>query len=122
MTLPLKLTIPYVPNMGGNARLAPSSGGGFRLSEGYRKAKAHAVEHVMVGSAGHKPTEEPVELTITAHWPDHRGRDVDAPIKLVQDALIGYVIEDDDQVVRLEAVKAGVDSEDPRIEVTVREH
>lgn len=120
MTLPVSLTIPYCAGMTTNGRLAPGRGKSLRLSRKYRDAKAHAVEHVMVGAAGHSPTDEPVELEIVSYWPDDRNRDVDAPIKLVQDALIGYVIEDDAQVQRVTAEKAGVDSESPRIEVQVQ--
>lgn len=122
MSLPLELTIPYVPNMSVNARLAPSSGGGFRLSDEYRQAKAHAVEHVLIGSSGHSPTEEPVSVHLRCFWPDRRGRDADGPVKLICDALQGYVIEDDDQVQKVCSEKCGVDEDEPRIEVQVETH
>lgn len=119
MSLPVEVTIPYVPNMSNNRRLAPSGGGGFRLSEKYRQAKAHAQGHVLVQSSGHRPTDEPVSVSLVCYWPDRRGRDVDGPIKLCVDSLIGYVIEDDAQVVRVEARRAGIDGENPRVEMRV---
>ena len=47
------------------------------------------------------PVEGPVEVTIQAHPPDKRRRDLDNIIKPVLDALEGLILVDDSQVVAL---------------------
>lgn len=93
--------------------------GKLRHTSDYRRAKAHVDEHLMVGASGHRPTDEPVSVTMRCFFPDRRKRDAPNTAKLVLDAAQGWIYEDDSQVHRLTVERAGVDSEDPRIEVTV---
>lgn len=61
-----------------------------------------------------------IALDIKAHMPDSRRRDLDNLIKSVQDALqAARMFEDDSQIVDLRIRRAGVDRDNPRVEVLI---
>ena len=62
----------------------------------------------------------PLVLSIEAHMPDRRRRDLDNLLKAANDAMqAARVFEDDSQIVDLRIRNAGVDKGNPRLEVTL---
>lgn len=60
----------------------------------------------------------PLVLEIDAHMPDRRRRDLDNLLKAANDAMqAARVFEDDAQIVDLRIRNAGVDRDNPRLEV-----
>ena len=65
------------------------------------------------------PIKTPVELTIRLYRPRKAG-DIDGPLKILLDALIGYVYIDDAQVVALHVYRLD-DKDNPRVEIDVEQ-
>ncbi|HLS32730.1 MAG TPA: RusA family crossover junction endodeoxyribonuclease, partial [Brevibacterium sp.] len=61
----------------------------------------------------------PVEVRLTFYVPDQRRRDPDNLLKLIHDSMSGIVYDDDHQIRRQVWEVAGVDREDPRVEIEV---
>lgn len=121
MSLPVSCEVPWIDHLSVNAMLVHRDGK-LRHTSDYRRAKAHVDEHIMVGASGHRPTEQPVSVTMRCFFPDRRKRDAPNTAKLVLDAAQGWIYEDDSQVHRLTVERAGVDPDDPRVEITVRDY
>lgn len=63
-----------------------------------------------------------VSVDIVAWLPDRRRRDADNMFKAPLDVLVAAgVINDDSQIMALSIRKAGVDRENPRLEVSIRQ-
>lgn len=118
MSLPIKVTVPWISGLSVDQMLITTKDGAHYTSS-YRQAKAHVTEHMMVGASGHRPTEEAVSVLMLCFFPDYRRRDLDNLVKPFLDGLQEWVIEDDSQVEELIVRREGVDEEDPRIEVRV---
>lgn len=82
----------------------------------YRKAAVLAVTLSRVNGLGRRKCH----VSIVAHMPDARRRDLDNLLKASLDALAAArVFEDDSQVVRLLVEHGGVDRARPRLEVRI---
>lgn len=119
MSLPIEVTIPWISGLSVDQMLITTERGGH-YTQGYRQAKAHVADHMMVGASGHRPTEEPVWVQLKCYFPDRQRRDLDNLTKPFLDGLQEWVIEDDSQVHRLTVERGGVDRDEPRVEVKVR--
>ncbi len=67
-----------------------------------------------------QPTAEPVSVVMWFYYRDRRHRDLDNLVKSVLDGITGILIEDDHQVVHLEAVKILGSREAPHVDVSLR--
>ncbi len=65
---------------------------------------------------GHPLLEGGVKLDLHIYFPTKRKRDIDNPLKLLLDVLVGVVYIDDSQVMELHVHK-GYDPSNPRVEV-----
>lgn len=85
-------------------------------TEAYETIVGYAARAVCPWDAS---TNQPVSIVMWFYMPDRRRRDLDNAIKAILDGITGVLIEDDNQVVHLEACKS-VDRDNPRTEVVVR--
>lgn len=82
----------------------------------YRKAAVLAVQQARTGGFGRRKCR----VSIVAHMPDARRRDLDNLLKASLDALAAArVFEDDSQIVRLLVEHGGIDRDRPRLEVSI---
>ena len=65
-------------------------------------------------------TKKPVEMEVNIFFKDKRRRDLDNHLKLIWDSLQGIVYEDDSQIQKLIVTKE-ICTEDPRVEVIIKE-
>lgn len=95
--------------------------GRMLLRPEYRQAK-DTIEHIARRAIlGSQPTLAPVALHARMYMPDARRRDATNYAKLVHDSLQGTVYVDDTQIRIATWENCGIDRENPRCEVTVRE-
>lgn len=89
------------------------------LSPEYREKKE--VAETLLLSQWHGKQQMEGELRLNAHcyFPDKRKRDAGNYRKLVCDSLSGIAYSDDSQLVSETWVRAGLDRENPRIEITL---
>lgn len=90
------------------------------LSSEYRQKKAHA-EALLVSQWRGAKLAGDLKLHARCFFPDLRKRDAANLRKLCTDALSGIAYADDSQLVSETWEKAGLDRENPRIEITVEE-
>jgi crossover junction endodeoxyribonuclease RusA len=112
----LILTLPFPPST--NRYWRHWKGRTLLSREGrtYREAAVLAVMKARVQGFGRRKCR----VSIVAHMPDARRRDLDNLLKASLDALTAArVFEDDSQVVRLLVEHGGIDRERPRLEVLV---
>lgn len=110
------IVLPFPPSINGYWRSVAGRQIISREGRAYRAKAISAVllaRYVTIGRA-------PCNVSIVAWMPDARRRDVDNLCKAPLDAL-GHagVYEDDSQIQMLMIRKAGIDRENPRIEVTL---
>lgn len=84
----------------------------------YRVAKQGA-EYAIKSQWKGQPMTVPVELVALVYVPDRRVRDNSNLSKLLLDSMSGIVYVDDSQVEDERWIKAGIDRENPRVEITV---
>lgn len=110
------LTLPWPPSTN---RIWRSVGTRVLLSrEGrqYRAEVAAVVMQARVQGFG----RQKVRLSIEAVMPDNRRRDLDNLLKAANDAMqAARVFEDDSQIVDLRIRNAGMDRDNPRLDVTL---
>ena len=117
--------LPWSVLIADNAKYSTMVGSGNErgriwLTEEYRLAKHHASLKASEQLTGLAPLEGPVALEALLFEPDRkRMRDLSNYSKLVHDALNGLAYVDDRQIDRLTWIRAGVDIDAPRLEVTV---
>jgi len=117
----VRVTLPWDVLAQVNHRLVSRGRGpGLTLSADYR-AKKHAAEMLVQAQVrGERPRfTGPVSMTLRFYEPDRRRRDPSNLLKLVEDALIGVVYDDDSRIHRQTWERAGVDRDNPRVEITV---
>lgn len=93
--------------------------GRMLLTSKYRDAKRLAHEQARMQCRGASPLTARLKMVCRLYEPDRRVRDIVNYAKMVQDALRGTIYEDDSQVDNAEWVRAGVDKDHPRLEVSV---
>lgn len=90
------------------------------LTKDYRQAKKRAVDALQEQLAGCKPIVGPVTLEARFWEPDRRWRrDITNYAKLVHDALNGLAYLDDSLIDEAQWIRAGVDIDRPRLELTI---
>ncbi len=106
-----------------NAKYSPAMRRGkpvMILTEDYRTAKDRARQAITAQLAGLDPLEGPVSLVGRFFEPNrHHRRDLSNYCKLVHDALTGLAYLDDSQIDDLRWIRAGVDIDAPRLELTI---
>jgi Holliday junction resolvase RusA-like endonuclease len=118
-----QITLPWSALLGDNAKYAPAHRGQkpvIILTLAYRTAKARAqltIERQLIGLT---PLEGPCSLCARMIEPDRRTRrDIANYAKLVHDALTGWAFVDDSQLDDVRWIRAGVDIDRPRLELTI---
>lgn len=107
--------MPFPPSVN---RLWRNVRGRTLLSADGRKYRAAAVAATLMAKEAFGGAD--VEVSIAAWLPDNRRRDADNLFKAPLDALVASgVLDDDSQIVALSIRKAGIDRDNPRLEVTV---
>lgn len=110
------ICMPFPPSVN---RLWRNVRGRTLLSSEGRKYRNHAIAATLM-SRSMVFGDAQVEISISAWLPDNRRRDADNLFKAPLDALVAAgVLDDDSQIVALSIRKAGIDRENPRLEVTV---
>lgn len=112
----IRLSIPFPPstnriwrNVGTRVLLS-------REGRAYRQRVAEAVMIACVQGFGRKK----LALVIDASMPDARRRDLDNLLKAAQDAMqAARLYDDDSQIVDLRIRHAGIDRDNPRLDVTL---
>lgn len=115
----LRVTLPWSVLTPDNRRFYP--GRGHVLTARYRKGKEAVYLLVMSQVKAPHPVfpAEAVKLDLQFYVPDKRRRDPTNLLKGLLDALEGAVYSDDKQIEALSWRKAGLDRENPRVELTV---
>ena len=121
---PVRLTLPWSVLVPVNRRTNPAGWGKMRgrqfLTREYRGAQRTAELLVQSQVRGKRPRfTAPVAMTLRFYEPDRRRRDPSNLLKLVEDALTGVVYDDDSRIHRQTWERAGVDRDNPRVEITV---
>lgn len=85
----------------------------------YRQAK-DTIQHIARRAMqGKEAAATDVEINVTLWVPDNRRRDTTNFAKLIQDSMEGYVYLNDTQIKKATYENAGIDRENPRVEITV---
>lgn len=109
----IRLTLPVPPSI--NSYYKRTRTGGVRIS-----AKGNAFKQevaILCINARCEPLEGAVKLTVRVYF-ERNNRDIDNPLKALQDALEGYCYKNDKQIVELHVYKF-VDKNHPRCEIEV---
>lgn len=117
----MKLTLPWAAVLHDNHRfIAIRMGKKARLSASpeYREKKEVAETLLVAQWKGPKLKGE-LKLRALCFFPDLRKRDSGNYRKLITDSLSGIAYSDDSQLVSETWEKAGLDRENPRIEITL---
>lgn len=117
----MTLTVPWEFVCHDNHRLMPARiGKAVRLitAPAYRVAKAGA-EIMLKKQWRELPLSGAVMLIGRVFVPDRRKRDAGNYRKLITDALSGIAYDDDAQLEHETWIKAGVDRDNPRVEITI---
>ena len=114
----IRLTLPWAVLATTNDRVN-RVGDRLRLTRRYREAKEAARMLVASQTRNAPLLEGPVEVRLRFHMPDARRRDPDNLLKLIHDALTGFVYHDDHQIRRQAWEVAGTDRAEPRVEIEV---
>lgn len=113
------LTLPWAVVRHDNHRLIPSRNRrGLIASPEYREGKQAA--RLLLGAQWRsKPLNGAVQVFGRVWMPDRRKRDAGNYRKCLTDAMSGICYDDDAQIWRETWERAGIDRENPRIEITV---
>lgn len=125
MSEPVRLTLPWAVLVPVNRRTNPAGWGKMRgrqfLTREYRDAQRTAAMLVQSQVRGKRPRfTAPVAMTLRFYEPDRRRRDPSNLLKLIEDAMSGVVYDDDSRIHRQAWERAGVDRNNPRVEIVVR--
>lgn len=119
---PITLRIPWSALVSDNDKFVAGMKGPkpvIRITKEYAEAKARIASLARDTMAGRPPIGQPVELTARVWFPGNRGNDVTNWCKLVHDALNEIVYEDDKLIHDARWIKAGIDVDAPRAEITI---
>lgn len=108
MTTIIELLIPFPPSAN---HIWVRAQKGMRLSERYKKWIEDAGWHIKTQPDGLKQIKGPYNLTIHAHRPDKRHRDLDNIFKPVQDLLQRLSIIEDDRYCEMISARWVTDGE-----------
>lgn len=109
----IKLTLPFPPVLN---HLYPTTRTGKRVKSRAGREYAHTAGW-QAKEQGAVPIAGPVAVTIDAYRPRRVG-DIDAPLKVLLDALTGIAYEDDGQIEWL-LIRRHDDAKNPRVELTI---
>lgn len=117
----LRVTLPWDVLTPDNRRFYPGWERGHVLTARYRQGKEAVYLLVMSQVKSPHPVfpVEAVKLDLEFYVPDKRRRDPTNLLKGLLDALEGAVYSDDKQIEALSWRKAGMDRENPRVELTI---
>jgi Holliday junction resolvase RusA-like endonuclease len=113
------LVLPFGVLVPDNRRVTRTVKGRVLLTTRYREGK-RAIALLARTQYGGRPILGPLELRARVFFPDHRRRDPGNLRKALTDALTAVCYADDAQLWREVWERAGVDRENPRIEVVIR--
>lgn len=125
----LRIVIPFDLVVPDNARLGVVKGRAI-LTRRYRASKRaiqllalKARQELPDAVREYWPVSSPrvVSLQIVVFSPDARRRDIGNVVKQLGDGLAGVAYQDDAQIDYLSIVRAGMDREHPRVEISVWE-
>ena len=121
---PIRLTLPWECMVPDNRRFLSK---GHVLTPRYRKAMELCALHVIQQVKPPRPRYPKGSLCsveLTYYVPDRRRRDVGNTLKIICDSLEGPngIWEDDYSISHLCYTRAGVDRENPRCEIVVRDY
>ena len=89
----------------------------YMTKEG-KEIKERYIREVLAQYREREPIADCIELEVDLFFGDRRRRDIDNFNKLILDALIGIVYEDDSQIMKLTITK-NYDKEYPRAEIII---
>lgn len=113
----IAITLPWAVLAADNHRLTPSRGRLVKSSE-YRKRMA--IASLMLRGLWREPIiRGPVRLHARLHFPDRRKRDAGNYRKFLTDCLSGIAYVDDSDVWSETWERAGIDRENPRVELHI---
>jgi Holliday junction resolvase RusA-like endonuclease len=120
---PVTLTLPWSTLASDNVKhraMLRGSQPAMVINRGYADAfeKIHDLATLRVNHA--QPAAEPLALVARVWMPDNRVHDLTNSCKLVHDALEGAVYENDRWLHDVHWIRAGVDVDAPRAEITIR--
>ena len=118
----MKIVLPWAAVLHDNHRfIAIRMGRGARLSASpeYREKKEVAETLLCAQWHGKPKMEGELQLHAECFFPDRRKRDSGNYRKLITDSLSGIAYTDDSQLVSETWERAGIDRENPRIEITL---
>lgn len=128
IALPLRLTLPWSALVSDNLRhtatIRPQADGKqyplIVLTGPYREAKAKARKIARELVNGADPLPHPLALEARVWVPNHRpGHDVCNFAKCAHDAFEGVLYEKDEQLHAVRWIRAGVDVDAPRADITI---
>jgi Holliday junction resolvase RusA-like endonuclease len=114
----IELRIPWSCLVSDNAKYGVLDGK-LIAQKPYREAKKR-IHALALEVMGDRPSFlQPVALVARVWMPDNRRHDLTNSCKLVHDALEDAVVEDDSQLHDVRWIRAGVDVDAPRAELTI---
>jgi Holliday junction resolvase RusA-like endonuclease len=119
---PLRLTLPWSMLVSDNLKWRAATRGNTAtivLTPAYRDAKRRIRALCLTLMAGRRPLTIPLALEARVWVPDRRRRDVVNYSKALHDALTGTVFLDDAQLHDVRWIRAGVDVDAPRADITI---
>ena len=121
LLLPVRLRIPWSALVSDNDKYTvnPRKRGSLILTPEYREAKRR-IAALAVGAMQDRPAAQcPLALVARVWLPNRRKHDVCNFSKCVHDALAGIVYQDDMWLHDMRWIRAGVDVDAPRCELTI---
>lgn len=118
----VKLRLPWSSLVSDNDRWAPAVRDGraiLLLTEDYRAGKKRIVAVSEAVMNGQPAIKTPLRFEALVWVPDNRRRDVVNFGKMVLDSLSGIVYADDSQLYDVRWLRAGVDVDAPRADITI---
>jgi Holliday junction resolvase RusA-like endonuclease len=116
--LPFELTIPWSVLVPDNDKYGVINGR-MMLQAKYRMAKQKIAGLARAVTGELSPITAPLALVARVYVPDNRPHDVANFAKLVHDALEGVVYKNDRWLWDVRWIRAGVDVDHPRAEITI---
>ncbi len=117
----MKVTIPWEHCISKNNKVTVWGKGRPALTAKYRNAK-EAIFLIAKEQTSAPPYSVPVKVTFTVYEPDRRRRDILNYTQVICDGIEGVVYDNDALIHYVTVKKAGVDKENPRIELRISKY